>query len=52
MLESFVSNRGREDLKTRKMKKEIQLITTAVPHGEENKLREMKTKLGLERLEN
>ena len=39
MLESFGLNKGREDLKTRKMKKD-----------ERNKLKEMKTKLRLERV--
>ena len=39
MLESFGLNKGREDLKTRKMKKD-----------EGNKLKEMKTKLTLERV--
>ena len=38
-------NRRREDLKTRKMKQDIQLGTIVAPCSEGKKLKEMKTKL-------
>ena len=38
-------NRRREDLKTRKMKQDIQQGTTVAPHSEGKKLKEIKTKL-------